>query len=132
MPSTSTGLVKPNSRMDAAIWATCAGERVLALRAYGISAATGASLSDGKSATACGIGASDRFVWLGAGEAEGVVGRDSVDASMCRWPTVSGARGREGEPVSGSFSTHTRARVWAMNAIHLPPSLPHGHSDPTG
>jgi hypothetical protein len=32
-PSTSTGLVKPNSRMEAAICATCASEWVRALRA---------------------------------------------------------------------------------------------------
>src|ERR1700724_2290049 len=38
--STSTGTVQPHSRIDAAIWSTCSGLCVRALRAYGISAAT--------------------------------------------------------------------------------------------
>lgn len=36
-PSTSTGFVQPNSRMLAAIWATCSSLWVRAFRAYGIS-----------------------------------------------------------------------------------------------
>jgi hypothetical protein len=43
-PSTRIGLVKPNSRIEAAICATCASEWVRAFRAYGISSSTRALL----------------------------------------------------------------------------------------
>ena len=39
--STSTGIVHPHSRIEAAIWATCSSEWVRAFRAYGTRAATG-------------------------------------------------------------------------------------------
>lgn len=39
--STRIGLTKPNSRMDAAIWATCSDECVRAFLAYGTSRSVG-------------------------------------------------------------------------------------------